>query len=231
VEGAETVGLLLSGGLDSSILLAHLLRQTYDVQTFYIRCGLAWEGPELAAARRYLQHVRPRPARSLVILDLWVKDLYGAHWSVLGSGAPGHDTADDAVYLPGRNALLLIKPAIWCQMHGIDALAMAPLKGNPFADASDVFFDLFEKSLERAGGRPIRLVRPFSELTKREVMHLGRDCPLELTFSCIEPIGGRHCGVCNKCEERRQAFRDAGQADPTDYASRPLPKTTGPPAR
>jgi 7-cyano-7-deazaguanine synthase len=41
--------------------------------------------------------------------------------------------------------------------------------------------------------------------------------PLELTFSCIRPAGERHCGSCNKCAERRQAFASAGLKDPTDY--------------
>jgi 7-cyano-7-deazaguanine synthase len=43
--------------------------------------------------------------------------------------------------------------------------------------------------------------------------------PWELTFSCIRPIGIRHCGRCNKCEERRRAFADAGVKDPTKYGA------------
>ena len=41
-------------------------------------------------------------------------------------------------------------------------------------------------------------------------MALGRGLPLELTFSCISPLRGLHCGHCNKCAERQAAFRDAG---------------------
>jgi len=63
----------------------------------------------------------------------------------------------------------------------------------------------------------IRFVRPFADLAKSEVMQLGRALPLELTFSCIAPVGGRHCGACNKCAERQSAFRSAGLADPTRY--------------
>ena len=48
-------------------------------------------------------------------------------------------------------------------------------------------------------------------------MRLGRDYPLGLTFSCIAPERGLHCGGCNKCAERQEAFRDAGMADPTRY--------------
>jgi 7-cyano-7-deazaguanine synthase len=51
-------------------------------------------------------------------------------------------------------------------------------------------------------------------------MALGRDMPLELTFSCLAPVAGLHCGRCNKCAERQAAFRDAGIDDRTEYAER-----------
>ena len=49
-------------------------------------------------------------------------------------------------------------------------------------------------------------------------MLLGRGDPLELTFSCIAPVGDLHCGRCNKCFERRAAFRLIDMVDPTRYA-------------
>jgi 7-cyano-7-deazaguanine synthase len=49
-------------------------------------------------------------------------------------------------------------------------------------------------------------------------MELGRDCPLELTFSCIAPVDDLHCGVCNKCAERQTAFRLVNRRDLTRYA-------------
>jgi len=40
---------------------------------------------------------------------------------------------------------------------------------------------------------------------------------MELTLSCMQPSGGKHCGHCSKCRERIEGFRDAGIADPTAY--------------
>jgi 7-cyano-7-deazaguanine synthase len=60
-------------------------------------------------------------------------------------------------------------------------------------------------------------------MTKRQVMELGRDLPLELTFSCISPVDSLHCGRCNKCAERQAAFRDAGLPDGTRYATSHFP--------
>jgi 7-cyano-7-deazaguanine synthase len=156
-----------------------------------------------------------------------VTDLYGYHWSVTGRDVPGADTADAAVYLPGRNALLAIKPALWCAMHGIDELALAVLASNPFTDATAEFFRDFERAIDQATSSRVRLTRPFARLKKREVMELGRGLPLALTFSCIAPVGGLHCGRCNKCAERQQAFGYLGGDDPTKYANQSVTKVGG----
>jgi 7-cyano-7-deazaguanine synthase len=50
-------------------------------------------------------------------------------------------------------------------------------------------------------------------------MNLGRDLPLELTFSCLAPHSGLHCGRCNKCAERQRAFSLIELSDPTIYAT------------
>lgn len=213
------IGVLVSGGLDSSILLVHLLDHGRRVQPFYVRSQLAWEATELAWLRRFLDAVHRPELAPLVTLELPLVDVYGDHWSTTGTAVPGADTPDEAVYLPGRNALLLIKAVLWCRLRGVDELALAPLAANPFPDATDAFFSQFEASLNRATGGHVRIVRPFAALGKREVMELGRSYPLGLTFSCIAPLAGIHCGGCNKCAERQAAFRSAELDDPTHYAT------------
>ena len=223
-----TVAVLLSGGLDSSILLAGLLRPTPGakrsaptrrVQPIYIRSGLFWEKAELRAVRRFLKAVTPSGSRllPLVALQLPVADLYADHWSVTGRDGPGAESPDEAVYLPGRNLLLLVKAALWCRMNGVGELILGVLGSSPFADAAPAFFAGFQDLLSHAVGAGLRIARPFAALTKREVMERGAGLPLELTFSCIAPVRGLHCGRCNKCAERRAAFRSVGLPDPTRY--------------
>ena len=106
-------------------------------------------------------------------------------------------------------------------MHGVGQLALATLAGNPFADATDEFFRDFEQALDRATGSCVNILRPFARLPKKDVLELGRELPLELTFSCIVPADGLHCGRCNKCAERRRAFVSAGLEDKTGYANEP----------
>jgi 7-cyano-7-deazaguanine synthase len=214
----RTLGLLFSGGLDSSIMLGQMLGQGLRVQPFYIRSGLLWQRAEQRALDRFWDAMAGPGLQRLVTLDLPLADVYQNHWSVTGIGVPDADTPDEAVYLPGRNPLLVIKAALWCRLNGIDELALAPLSSNPFADATSEFFAEFQSALNRATLGDVRLVRPFSKLSKHDVMELGRDYPLELTFSCINPKGALHCGRCNKCHERREAFRLIGVDDPTVYA-------------
>ena len=174
--------------------------------------------------RRYLATFAGLPLEELVVLDLPMADLYGDHWSVTGRHTPDASTPDEAVYLPGRNALLVIKAALWCRLHGIAELALGVLESNPFADATSGFFNHLESALNSGPGGRVRILRPFARLSKREVMELGRALPLELTFSCIAPAGGIHCGCCNKCGERHAAFALIGAPDPTVYAT---PLTSG----
>jgi 7-cyano-7-deazaguanine synthase len=215
----ETIGVLVSGGLDSCVLVARLLDEGRPVQPFYVQSDLCWQREERLAVEKFLAALRSPGLRDLVVLDMPMADLYQDHWSVTGSDFPAAGTADEEVYLHGRNALLALKAALWCQLNGIPVLALAALASNPFADASDSFFRNFESAINLPGTPAVQLVAPLAGMKKREVMRLGRGFPLHLTFSCIAPVRGLHCGECNKCEERQVAFREAGVHDSSRYAN------------
>ena len=151
-------------------------------------------------------------------------DVYAGHWSMSGHRVPDRTTPDEAVFLPGRNPLLLVKPTLWCGQHEVPTLALATLASNPFADATPEFFACFEAMMREASGVDVQIVRPFERFSKGEVMQLGSKLPLLLTFSCLAPIDGQHCGVCNKCAERQRAFSYLESGDPTQYATPARPE-------
>lgn len=213
---------LFSGGLDSAVLLA-LEGQTHaPVRPVHVRAGLAWEEAE----RRAIDRLLAAPAFAagvdpLVTLTVDMRDVYPAsHWAVTGH-PPAFDTPDEDVYLDGRNIVLVSKAAVLAARLGLSRIALGPLAGNPFPDATPEFFDTMSRALSLGLDHSIHIVAPLVAHHKDAVIRLGVDLgvPLELSLSCMNPQGDRHCGACSKCRERQHAFRDAGVADPTIYAS------------
>jgi 7-cyano-7-deazaguanine synthase len=216
------LAVLVSGGLDSAILLGEAVRAYPRVHPLYVRTGAVWEAVEHRYLLRFLDALRSPVLAPPVTLEMPVADLYGSHWSLSGSGVPDEHTPDEAVFLPGRNVILLSKALIWCHLHGVPEVATAPLGTNPFPDATDEFYDGFADVVSKAVRGRVRVLRPYAALGlhKRGVLLRGAGMPLEFTFSCIRPVGELHCGRCNKCAERKHGFADAGMPDPTAYASR-----------
>jgi len=221
-DPSGSLAVLVSGGLDSAILLAETLPYHRAVWPLYVQFGLVWEKAELEHLGKFLDAIREPTLRALTVLDMPVGDLYGKHWSLTGIDVPPAGTPDSAVYLPGRNVLFLAKAMLWCHLHGVPTLALAPLESNPFPDATPAFFARYEDIVNQAIGGLVQVVQPYRGFRKEAVLERGRRLPLQWTFSCMRPIDGKHCGACNKCAERRDAFLRAGFPDPTDYHSSEL---------
>lgn len=213
------LAVLVSGGLDSAILLAEAATVYPAVHPIFVRVGSLWENAELKHLKRFLYAIRSPRLKPLVELEQPVADLYGSHWSLTGVNTPDAASPDEDVFLPGRNVLLLAKPLIWCHLNRVPELATAPLAGNPFPDATPAFYDGFARSVGQAMTGRVRVSRPYADLglRKEDVLRRGKSFPLEQTFSCIRPVDGFHCGACNKCAERMNGFANAGMRDPTEY--------------
>ncbi len=205
---------LVSGGVDSAVLLHRFLSRDGTVLPLYLRCGLRWESAELYWLHRLLRVMRTPQLQSLCVVDAPLRAVYGAHWSVQGRSVPSTRSADAAVYLPGRNVLLASYAALICAQRKMSTIALGVLSGNPFPDASPQFFRQLAACLSRALHHPIRIVTPLRRFAKTQVLQMARQVPLQLTFSCLHPRGRRACGRCNKCAERARAFRIAGIGDP-----------------
>ena len=214
----SSVCALVSGGLDSCVMLGWLACRYRKVYPVFIRHGLAWEQSELRHLRRFLR-ISCIPHQPLTILEFPVADLYGDHWSTSGRRVPGAATPDEAVYLPGRNLLMLSKAAVFCAQSRIETIAIGSLGHNPFSDATPRFFQSFSRLAGTALNFRFRIKAPFRHLTKQQVVRRGArlDLPLHLSCSCISPRRGLHCGRCNKCAERQRAFREARVEDKTHY--------------
>lgn len=220
----ERVAVLASGGLDSAVLLADFAREN-TVFPIYVEAGLAWEEQEKRALEAYVAAVASPNFQPLTTLEIPVRRLYGPHWSTTGEGVPNAQAPDKDVYLPGRNVLFIGLAAVWCAIHNASKVAIGSLDDNPFPDATPQFFADYGRLLSRSLSHAIELVAPYRHRHKSEIIAAFPDLPLELTLTCMAPIpeatGPVHCGACNKCRERHDAFVQAGVADRTRYAAPP----------
>lgn len=211
---------LLSGGLDSTVLLAHLINAGHSVKAMGVDYGQR-HASELNAAKS-------------------IAAFYGVSYDVVGlrdlrrfmRGSSQTDAAiavPDGHYessgmaitvVPNRNMILLSVAAAEAESWGADAVAYAAHHGDHaiYPDCREEFVKAAETALSLAIGRRIYILSPFIRLRKNDIAKRGAelDVPMHLTWSCYK---GRdlHCGTCGTCHERREAFSLAGVLDPTYY--------------
>lgn len=226
---ANSSAVLFSGGLDSAVLLADVAAAARagrrgPVFPLYVSVGFAWEREERRVAAGLLATAPFAGIRDLIELSFDMRDVFPAtHWAVRGT-PPAYDTPDEDVYIDGRNVILLSKAAVYMgaavrPRPSAVTLFIGPLAGNPFPDATPAFFTALSRALSLGLALSIDVEAPLAAMHKSEVIRRGAELgvPLAQTLSCMNPRDGAHCGACSKCRERRDAFREAGVADPTVY--------------
>jgi 7-cyano-7-deazaguanine synthase len=219
---------LLSGGLDSGVLLADEA-QRGRVHPAYVSVGLAWEAAEQRMLRAFLTApVFAGRFEPLQHLEFGMRDIYPpTHWAIRGT-PPAYDTPDEDVYLAGRNVVLLTKAGVLAASRKARRIALGTLAANPFPDATPQFFSAMSQALSLGLAHDIEIATPYAGMHKEDVIKRGDalGVPLELTLSCMNPgdeVVPLHCGLCSKCRERRDAFAAAGVVDRTAYAN-PVPR-------
>ncbi len=124
--------------------------------------------------------------------------------------------------VPNRNAIMLAIAFGVAAARKADAVAIAVHGGDHFIypDCRPGFIDAFQLMQNHAldGYASVKLLAPYVNGSKADIVTDGarHGTPFAETWSCYKG-GARHCGRCGTCVERREAFHDAGIADPTDY--------------
>ncbi len=198
------IAVLFSGGIESACLLTYYLVRKYVAVPVYVKCGFPWEKVELDRASRLWSHMKRRFPN---LLPMRITSIKGVR-------------KKGRLEIPLRNFFLVSATASVAVRKGMYTLAVGSLGLYPFPDNNRRYFDDLERLISTGLRRPFRIETPFMELEKEEVIRaFYRLVPLELSFSCIRPVRGKHCGVCEKCMERKEAFTLAEVKDPTPYSS------------
>ena len=210
-----------SGGMDSTVLLAHLLAEGREAHALSVDYGQRHRR-ELVAAAEICAHYRV-PHR---VADLrGVTSLFGANALTDAQVAvpEGHyeEASMKATVVPNRNMLLIATAAAWAMSLKASCVAYGAHGGDHaiYPDCRPAFADALDKAIRLADWHEVSLERPFVGMDKTAIVRRGAELgvPFALTWSCY--VGGdKHCGKCGTCVERKEAFLLAGVADPTPYA-------------
>jgi 7-cyano-7-deazaguanine synthase len=226
--------LLLSGGLDSTTLLALATRDGYAVHAMSFRYGQRHEH-ELSAARAAAS--RYRVARHVVVsIDLRV---FGGSALTADIDVPKDRDAREIssgvpiTYVPARNTIFLSYALAWAEVIGARDIFIGvnALDYSGYPDCRPEYIAAFEAMANlatRAGieGDAVKIRAPLLHLTKREIIDLGVSLGVDyaLTTSCYDPgDDGAACGRCDACQLRLKGFADGGRRDPARYASGATP--------
>jgi 7-cyano-7-deazaguanine synthase len=221
---------ILSGGLDSTVLAAHLSR-TDAVECVSFDYGQRHKR-ELLSAKAVADALGLR--WSLVDLSAvkhWLAE--GGSALLSGQAVPhGHyeDESMKATVVPMRNAIMLSVAAGVAVARKADALAYGAHAGDHaiYPDCRPAFADAMAEVIRLGDWTSPALLRPFVAMTKADIVELGFKigAPMHLTWSCYEggvspatdatgaPYDdkhGKHCGKCGTCVERREAFAVAAK--------------------
>jgi 7-cyano-7-deazaguanine synthase len=222
--------LLLSGGLDSTTMLAYAIRQGFDVHAMTFRYGQR-HAFEIEAARRIATAYE---VRDHVIVDIDLRTFGG---SALTSDidVPKDRSADamahgiPITYVPARNTIFLSFCLAWAEVLGATDIFIGvnALDYSGYPDCRPEYVAAYERMANLAtrgaveGSTPITIQTPLLHLTKRQIVELGRslDVDYSITLSCYDPNdSGEACGHCDACTLRLKGFAEAGIADPAPYA-------------
>jgi 7-cyano-7-deazaguanine synthase len=226
--------LLLSGGLDSTTMLAYAVSQGYDVHAMTFRYGQR-HAFEIDAARRVASAF---DVRDHVVVDIDLRTFGGS--ALTAEIEVPKDRSTDAMahgipitYVPARNTIFLSFCLAWAEVLGATDIFIGvnALDYSGYPDCRPEYIEAYQRMANLAtrggveGSIPLTIQTPLLHLTKRQIVELGTSLGVDysITLSCYDPDAeAQACGHCDACRLRLKGFAEAGLRDPAPYASTPV---------
>src|SRR4051812_7288121 len=222
---------LLSGGLDSTTVLAMAQSEGYRVHALSFRYGQR-HTVELQAAERIAATAR---VKSHVIADIDLRKFGGSALTSdipVPKGRAAEEMGDDipVTYVPARNTVFLSFALAYAEVSGADDIFIGvnALDYSGYPDCRPEYIQAFERMANLAtrrgvDGQQLTIHTPLIDLTKAQIIQRGLDLGVDygLTLSCYDPSdAGEACGECDACVLRLRGFEQNGVADPAPYIPR-----------
>jgi 7-cyano-7-deazaguanine synthase len=211
---------LFSGGLDSTVLVYHLLNKGADLKLLSIDYGQRHE-KELKSSSEIAEFLELE--HEILRLPMLNNLLGGSALTDPSISLPeGHYAEDSmkATVVPNRNMILLSLAAGHAISLQFDTVAYAAHAGDHtiYPDCRPEFATAMDQALKLCDWNTVSLYRPFVQLSKHDLVRKGKELgvPFEKTWSCYAG-NDKHCGKCGTCVERKEAFELVGLLDPTEY--------------
>ena len=217
---------LLSGGLDSSTVLAKAKNDGFDVYALSFDYGQRHDA-ELDAARKIAQRENVKEHK---IVPMNLRIIGGSALTDESIDVPTEETDGIPVtYVPARNTVFLSIALGWAEVVEADAIfiGVSAVDYSGYPDCRPEYIKAYETMANLATkrgieGNPVKIETPLIDLTKAETVKLGLSLGVDysLTVSCYQANEkGEACGECDSCRLRRKGFEQLGVEDPTRYAS------------
>jgi 7-cyano-7-deazaguanine synthase len=224
---------LLSGGLDSTTVLAVAKRDGFTPYAMTFRYGQR-HAVEIDAARRVASAYG---VAKHVVVDIDLRQWGGSALTADVEVPKDRDVeqASDEIpitYVPARNTIFLSFALAWAEVLGATAIFVGvnALDYSGYPDCRPEYIEAFARMANLAtragveGTQQLTIHAPLQHLSKAQIVALGTSLGVDysMTTSCYDPASdGTSCGHCDACQLRLKGFAENGLRDPIAYVGEP----------
>lgn len=210
--------IIVSGGMDSITLLHDRKEEIALGVTFDYGSNHNKREAEFAA-----HHCKQLGIEHIVIPLAFIKDYFKSSLLDGADAVPeGHyqDENMKSTVVPFRNGIMLAIACGLAESRGLKSVLIANHAGDHaiYPDCRATFISSMSEAMAYGTYENITIDAPYTGITKTDIAKIGKRLNLDYskTYSCYKG-GEKHCGKCGTCVERKEALRDAGIEDPTEY--------------